>query len=204
MLQWINVQLEKCRKCRKYCGVPVDRPRSRLSVELCRGERRSIGDRLRSTERDRRLGGESITARRSFFRRSFSFMICSNAARGSSMIPVPILFATPWNADATIFDSGIFRIKMEYFISFCIHIAIEESFESFPPQTHTRMHHRSMVHLWRWLMLHRCISSVRHLRKRLMRHGSILSVVHLAHLLMRMHVYRAKKWRKKAKKRPNL
>lgn len=82
--------------------IPVDRPRSRLS---CLGDRRSM-DRLRSPDRDRRRGGgDSSAARRSFLRRSFSFIICSNAANGSSIIPVPILLATPWNAVATIFDS---------------------------------------------------------------------------------------------------
>lgn len=84
----------------KYDGIkcldilPVERPRSRLSVELWRGDRRSI-DRLRSLDRDRRRGGGDSITRRSFLRRSFSFMICSNAANGSSMIPVPILLATP-------------------------------------------------------------------------------------------------------------
>lgn len=75
--------------------IPVDRPRSRLSDELWRGDRRSM-DRRRSPDRDRRLGGgDSRAARRSFLRRSFSFMICSNAANGSSMMPGPILLATP-------------------------------------------------------------------------------------------------------------
>lgn len=80
---------KKCVKC-----IPVDRPRSRLSDELWRGDRRSI-DRRRSPDRDLRLGGDSSAARRSFLRRSFSFIICSNAANGSSMIPGPILLATP-------------------------------------------------------------------------------------------------------------
>lgn len=90
--------------------LPVDRPRSRLSGVLCLGERLSIGDRLRSPERDLRLGGgESM--RLSRFLRSFSFIICSKAASGSSIIPVPILLATPWKAVATKLDSISYKRK---------------------------------------------------------------------------------------------
>lgn len=80
-------------ECVRWTSLPVERPRSR-SDETCLGERLSDGDRRLSMDRDR-LRGDGSLARRSFFLRSFSFMICSKAARGSSMMPVPILSATP-------------------------------------------------------------------------------------------------------------
>lgn len=105
---------------------------------MCLGDRLSVGDRRLSIDRDR-LRGDGSFARRSFFMRSFSFMICSNAARGSSIMPVPILSATPlesnhrqmtiwrtnnvskhtythahtpWYADATAFDCCIIGVRI--------------------------------------------------------------------------------------------
>lgn len=79
-----------------------ERPRRSGDLRRVSGLRTRIGDRLRSAIGDRRRGSFDLDLLRiggddrlSSFLRSFSRMIRLNASSGSSIIPEPILAATP-------------------------------------------------------------------------------------------------------------
>lgn len=97
---------ERDRRDRDFEAGAGERDRLRLLLPPPIGdERRVEPERDREYDRDRRSRDRPTsgdrTARRSVLRRSFSAIIRLKAVRVSSMTPLPILAATPWNIDST-------------------------------------------------------------------------------------------------------